>query len=719
MIVVVERILSRRTFGTIFAGRDAQGALVRVKLNNGSAIGIPDVGETWSIDGSIEQSPWGPQIKGIRAVRTLPSGRLMVEYLSASVAGIGPTRAGRLWAHFGEQLPEALDLGDVDAIAIVMDPDRPALAPRLAAVLVSEWKRIAGEGRLIEWLAAAGIYDIRLAKRLFVLLGDQAPAKLGANPWCLVPFLPWRRVDRLALKLSIEAGHLSPERLERRFMGAADSVIKDVIAVGATAVSAPDFRAMLARKLKLDALDLDHAIELALGRRAVVADADGTLRAPGCAMMEEAVSRRLKEMLRLAPASFASATILEGLSDEQASAVRKILATGFACIRGRAGVGKTHVTKAICDVWDAAGGNLILAAVAGKAALRLSHATGRLARTLHRTIGELDERARILQEMDDSPGSDRRSRLESRLRELVVANERTLAIVDEASMLDLANLYKLLDRLPAGAKMVLIGDECQLPPVSFGLTFHRLARDASVTATLSRIHRQAKQSEIPKVASAIRRRETPELATYDGEHQGVFLVHAQLREAIAENVTKVFGQLSRQTDTMIVTPVNETVVGVAGLNRRLHDAYVERTSLQELRGPLGDLFSAGEPVVHRRNDYHRGLWNGSTGTVFRIDRDRRSLTAIFDDREHVFASDDLVDISLGYALTCHRSQGSEATNVIVALPPSRLLDPSWLYTALTRAKTLAVIVGQHETIENALRRPYADESRLVGLRWPN
>lgn len=112
---------------------------------------------------------------------------------------------------------------------------------------------------------------------------------------------------------------------------------------------------------------------------------------------------------------------------------------------------------------------------------------------------------------------------------------------------------------------------------------------------------------------------------------------------------------------MIVTPVNDGPCGVAGLNRRLHDEYLRTKDLQELRGPLGDLFSPGEPVVHRRNCYKRGLFNGSMGTVRRIDRTERQLTAIFDGEEHVFVSEDLVDLSLGYALTCHGAQGSEPT----------------------------------------------------------
>ncbi|WP_050420538.1 ATP-dependent DNA helicase [Bradyrhizobium tropiciagri] len=120
--------------------------------------------------------------------------------------------------------------------------------------------------------------------------------------------------------------------------------------------------------------------------------------------------------------------------------------------------------------------------------------------------------------------------------------------------------------------------------------------------------------------------------------------------------------------------------------------------------------------MHRRNCYKRGLFNGSMGTVRRIDRTERQLVTVFDDEEHVFAAEDLVDLSLGYALTCHRAQGSEADYVVVALPPSRLLDPSRLYTAVTRARQRVIIVCQPETIRVALLQPYADERTLTGLK---
>jgi exodeoxyribonuclease V alpha subunit len=405
------------------------------------------------------------------------------------------------------------------------------------------------------------------------------------------------------------------------------------------------------------------------------------------------------------------------LTRDQTEAVRKSLQAGFSCLRGGAGTGKTFVTRTICDVWERAGGKLLLAALAGKAALRLCRSTGRLARTIFRTLRELDEREAIESQLTGEIDQNDRAELEAKLRDLAQLTSDTLVILDESSMVDLPSLYGLLRRMPEGARLLLVGDERQLPPVGFGLLFHRFVDDPAITSTLTTVHRQAATTSIPEVAAQIRRREMPNLSAYVSPHKSVMLERVVGREQIAERVVSIWNDFGDDRDVMIVTPVNDGPCGVTGLNRRLHDEYLRRKDLQELRGPLGDLFSPGEPVIHRRNCYKRGLFNGSMGTVLRIERTGRQLMAVVDGDEHVFLDEDLVDLSLGYALTCHRAQGSEADHVIVALPPSRLLDPSWLYTAVTRARQQVIIVGQPETILEALQRPYADEHRVIGLRW--
>ena len=642
-LVVVDAIVSRRDFGMILAGRIAgdgarSGESVRVKASSTALLGEPGVGETWSVEGEIEQTRWGPQIAATRAVRNLPSGRLMIDFLQ-TVGGIGRTRATRLWDAFEDRLPEALEVGDVAAIAAVMDPHRPVLGPRLAAAAIAAWNCASGQAKLVEWLAAAGLTDLKIVKRVHALLGDDAPARLQANPWCLVPLAPWSQVDELGLRLLREAGCASPVDDPRRLIGATDAVMKDAIAQGSTALTEETFREELAAKLRLKPSSpaIAHAHDLALRHRAVV-PGNGLLRAPGAALMEDAVVRRLATM---AAATFPEALrrSLGGFTDqtgslhpEQADAVRRALSTGFVCLRGGAGTGKTHVARAICSAWVGAGGTLLLAAVAGKAALRLSRSTSRLARTLFRTIRELDEREGI--ERKIAAGGLDQAELEKmtkRLPDLAYAGPDTLCVIDESSMVDLPSLFGLLRRLPDGARLLMIGDEKQLPPVGFGVLFHRFVHDPGVTAGLTVIHRQAADSGIPGTAAALRRRELPPLPAYAGPAEGASLLEVSGREAIAESVKRVYDELSGDGEVLVVTPVNEGPCGVLALNRHLHDAYKARTGLQEMRGSLGEIFSPGEPVVHRRNDYKRGLFNGSMGKIKRIEPAAGGIGAVFDD----------------------------------------------------------------------------------------
>jgi exodeoxyribonuclease V alpha subunit len=730
-LVLIEGIVSRQEFGLILAARvddgPHAGASVRLKATHDVLLGEPGIGETWTIEGTLKRSEWGPQVDVTRGVRALPSGRMMIDFLATSVSGIGQTRAARLWDRYEDRLPETLEIGDVAAIAAVMEPDRPSLGPRLAAAAIAAWKSLAGQSRLVEWLAAAGLTDFKLARRIQALLGDDAPARLQTNPWCLVPLAPWGTVDALGVRLSKEAGATEPRLIPNRLVGAADAVIKDVIGEGSTAVEVNDFRDRLASKLGVSATDdaIRKAQGLAVAHRAVTGGPAGLLRAPGCALMEDAVVARLRLMSSEGPPDRLRAPLDALRSDpgtlhpEQRDAVLKVLSAGFACLRGGAGTGKTHVARTICQIWESDGGDLLLTAVAGKAALRLSRSTGRLARTLFRTLRELDERADLQAKLDDgSLESEDVEKTKKRLTDLAAAGPNTLVVIDEASMLDLASCHGLLRRLPAGARVLMIGDECQLPPVAFGLLFHKFVEDEDVTANLITIHRQASDSGIPAAAALVRRREMPDLQPYAGPADGVSFVHASGREAIADATAKLYGKLGgRDGDILVVTPVNEGPCGTAGLNRRLHDAHIETSGLQELRGSLGEIFSAGEPVLHRRNDYARGLFNGSMGKILRIDRSARSLVATFDGEEHIFENGDLIDLSLGYALTCHRGQGSEADRVIVALPDSRLLDPAWIYTAITRAKRQVILVGEVKTLAEALRRPWAADRRLVGLAW--
>ncbi|WP_408902555.1 AAA family ATPase [Methylobacterium radiotolerans] len=735
MIVSVEHILSEREFGVIFAGRvideasGEPGEPIRVRAFRHAMLGSPSVGERWRIDGWTATTRWGPQINVVRAVRSLPSGTLVRTFLADHVPGIGQDRADRLWAAYGTSLPNALLDGDLDELAKIVAPDRPLLGPRIAAAAVRAWREADAQTRLVVWLQDRGVEDMRVAARIHAVLGSDAVQTLSRNPWCLVSLLPWKTVDDLGCRILREAGEPSVEDAPSRLVGAVDAAMKDVIATGDTLVGEAALKDRVARKLDVPVNHARVEQALVMGQRNGAALLDGVARwrAPGCALMEEAVVGRLRSMRddsqaeagRIEAAEWASAldryeSGVAALHPEQRAAVLQILTSPFACLRGGAGVGKTHVTRAICHVWETCGGDVVLAALAGKAALRLSRATGKLARTLFRLLGELDERSRFASQSSEGVVPLGTLADEARLAELAEITPRSLVIVDEASMLDVATIYALLRRMPVGARLLLVGDERQLPPIGFGLVFHRIVVDAQVTANLTVIHRQRDDSGIPALAAAVRKRQMPALRSYSGVEDGVSLLEAKDVLGIEDGVKRAFRDLAAD-DTLVIAPMRRGGGSVRCLNDSLHEVHVASWNTPEMVSPLGDRFCIGEPVLHGRNDYKRGLWNGSLGKVLRLGDG--VMTADFEGEEHQFARDELIDLTLGYALTCHRAQGSQARRVIVALTPSRLLDPSWLYTALTRAERQVVLVGDPTTIHTALASDWAADRRFVGFCW--
>lgn len=740
-IVLVERILSRKPFGTIFAGRVLAGPPDGIKklvvlTKRDVLLGEPVVGEPWFVEGHLRQGPNGPQVDATRARRTLPSGILLRDYIAREISGIGPERASRLWRRYGPRLPEVLLEGNVACIAEVMAPERPVLGPRLAAMLVRAWREVTAEVRLVTWAQAHGVDDIRIIRRIARILGDQAVESLERNPWCLVPLLPWDKVDKIGLRIRKGQAVANPEDEPDRLVGAVDAAVKDLIATGSTMSTNRDMRTRVAAKLNVtvDHRRLEAAMLAGIRNCAIVQGSDGNLRAPGCALMEDAIAMRLQEISERTPLvlrgpdahEFESALAVYEhsygpLHPEQRAVVLKVLCHPFSCLQGGAGVGKTHTAKAICAVWEASGGNVLLASLAGKAALKLGQATKRLARTLFRTIQELDERTKILERQSDLDlDPSEYAALELQLLHLAEITPRTLVLIDEASMVDIATLHALLRRMPLGARLLLIGDDRQLPPVSFGLTFHSVVADPAITAGLTVVHRQTGETGIPSFSAAIRNRQMPSLPRYSGPSQdGVFLLPASSPNEISDGVVRVVRELAHD-EVMVVAPTNEGTTGVRSLNRRLHRLYLEANGGMEIPNPLGEWFSVGEPIVHGRNDYRRGLFNGSLGIVRSIDPNSETLVATFDGEdgaEHVFAAGETIDLSLAYALTCHRAQGSQAKRIIIALAPSRLLDPSWLYTAVTRAEKQVVVVGSTETMVQALEVPWAAERRHVGFRW--
>jgi exodeoxyribonuclease V alpha subunit len=297
-------------------------------------------------------------------------------------------------------------------------------------------------------------------------------------------------------------------------------------------------------------------------------------------------------------------------------------------------------------------------------------------------------------------------------------------------MVDLGLMHQLVDAMPPGCRLLLVGDEFQLPPVGFGLVFHHLVAQEAITARLEAIRRQEGDTGIPQIAQAIRHGRKPILPQYRPGYGGVSFLQAvegRISEAI-EWVARDLGGLGNPQDLMVLAPVNRRHSRPDGtvrdINRRFHlrklgdrDLTEEELGTCTVRGYLGNSFSVGDPVVFLRNDYDTDLRNGSVGVTTAVDVKAGTVTCEFDGRRIDFANRDLIDLALGYALTCHRAQGSQARTVIVSLIEAANVDPSWIYTAITRAEERVILVGQWSVFERALAQTPAFKRRVTGCRF--
>lgn len=736
MRVVVRKIVSEREYGCIFAAApetEPDREVCIVAWAN-SMVGIPIPGETWEIEGRRRRTDRGDQIEASKAVCVLPTGRLIVSYLAAHLPGIGQHRAQRLWYAFGPDLGEVLSSEDnVGEIAKVIAPDRPVLSIRLASAMVHEWRAASATTKTVEWLAARGVESLPLALRVVRLLGPSAVERLERNPYCLVPVLPWSKVDDLGQRLLAKASETNNYDDRRRLVGAVDAAVKLVIRDGHTCLSGEMLRNHLARLLGVPHGHprVQAAVDAGLANGSIIPSYRGW-RAPGCAVMEGRVVEMLRTMQSVTrPITVPPQDVLERrlnafsidgqlLHAEQARAVSEVLQRPVAALQGGAGTGKTFTARAIVALWEDLGGSVLCCALSGKAALRLSQSTGRQARTIARLLSDLDRFEECI-ERQKEPNLDQcdRERLERALGSLPSLTETTLLLCDEASMVDLPTMHAILRRMPPGASLLLVGDECQLPPVGFGLIYHVLVNDPAITSRLRTVHRQTEASGIPSVAASIRARRLPEFAPYTGISDGVSFVDAEPK-ALLDTIRGIATDLGGfdHEDLLCVTATNDGAAGSNPINDMFHALHRQRHRLVDVRGHLGQRFSRGEQVIHLRNNYRRHLWNGSLGRITSISETHGGLKAVFDGEEHVFLRGDLIDLALAYAITCHKAQGSQASRVIVPIYRTHLLDSAWLYTAVTRAEAQAVLVGSRDVLAEALRRPWATQQRLIGLEWP-
>jgi exodeoxyribonuclease V alpha subunit len=701
----------------VFANEENAWSVVRLAVPGqalpvtavGNLLGVKP-GESLRLAGEWVSDPkFGRQFK-VETYQTITPKTLagIERYLgSGLIPGIGKVMASRLVAHFG-----------VDTLEVIEhQPERLAevggIGPKRRGEIRKAWVEQRDIKEVMVFLQSYGVstgHAIKIYKRY----GAEAMAVLREDPYRLaadIHGIGFQSADRIAAALGTEK--TAPARLAAGIL----HLLGEAADRGHVFLPRPKLVEEGERLLEVDPALFAAAIEALAASGEVVVDtlpnapeeAREAVYLKGLHAAETGVAARLRALLARpdlpfdidadrAVAWFEKREELS-LAPAQREAIRRGLTGKVLVITGGPGTGKTTLVRGILTILEKKGRTVLLAAPTGRAAKRLAEATGGKAATLHRLL-EFDPRAHAFQRNRDRPLSC------------------DLLIVDEASMLDTALAYHLLKAVPNGGRLVFVGDVDQLPSVGPGRLLGDLIRSGTVDVVrLSEIFRQAEKSAIVVNAHRINRGELPILPR-EGESDFFFIekkspedVLATILELVSQRIPARFG-LNPVEEIQVLTPMNRGTLGTLSLNAALRErlnpvlaggAGGGTGGIGGTAGPHG--LRVGDKVMQVRNNYDLEVWNGDVGRVTGIDEDIGTVAVEIDGRTVTYEAAGLDELVLAYACSIHKSQGSEYPCVVVPLHGQHqiMLQRNLLYTALTRARRLAILVGESKALKAAVR----------------
>jgi len=640
----------------------------------------------------------------------------MQKYLgSGLVRGIGPVNAARIVEAFGEETFAVID-DEPERLREVV-----GIGPVRASRIATAWEE---QRHIREVMAALQSYGIStsLATRIYKRFGNESASVIKAEPFRLareVWGIGFKTADKIAQAVGMAPD--APARLQAGLLHALGEAAEQ----GHTLQPEESLLTAATALLGVPETGLGDAVAKLLDSGDMVAMAQGS--APGVfyalapfARAESGMAGRLQGLAASAgkatvagrfarldwEEAFAWLNGMHGLelAPEQAAGVRAALTSPVSVLTGGPGTGKTHTLKAVVLLVQSQGLHCLLAAPTGRAAKRMSEATGEPAMTLHRLIG-LRPGSAAIHNPDNPLDAD-------------------LIVVDEASMLDVLLANQLARAIAPGSHLLLVGDPDQLPSVGAGNVLGDLIKAGTFPVTrLERIYRQGPGSGIATNAQRVNRGELPR---FGNEIRDCFFLPAEDAPAAARTVVDMVvrriparGRFTAR-DIQVLAPMHRGEVGVAALNEALQEQLNPgRTGLPEARAG-GRVYRPGDRVLQLRNDYDLDMFNGDLGTIERVDVVEQELELRLDDgREVRYPFSSLYSLSHAYALSVHKAQGAEFPVVVLPLVTNHaaLLSRTLLYTALTRARLLVILVGQTKALSLAVRnwRQAPRQTALGGL----
>lgn len=657
-------------------------------------------GQQITIQGSWVMHPkFGKQFEATHCTAALPTSSTgLQKYLaSGMIKGIGPKYAEKLVAYFGNQVLEVID----------KNPERlqevSGIGAGRAQKITQAWHDHKEISNVMIFLQEKGISPA-YAIKIYKMYGQNSIAIIQENPYRLADELwgiGFKTADKIAHNLGIakdslqriragilytistatSSGHLYCELQKLK------DTTRELLELDAQPIDAILKNALHdlyeGGKIKLVTYQNEHFISLAQGYFSEKGVATKIAR------IKEypAITCNLNDMYAKLRAPQHEKDIC--LNDEQQQGVLACLQNKITIITGGPGTGKTTLIKKLLGLLDEQNIVYKLAAPTGRAAKRITEGTGRHASTIHRLL-EYDFMSRSFAHNEEN------------------ALKLHFLIIDEASMIDIFLAHGLLKALPLHAHLVLIGDVDQLPSVGAGNFLNDLIASETVTCIrLKQIFRQAQDSLIIVNAHRVNNGEFPSSFLPDAKRDFIY-IKEENAENVQQHLTSIFTQqLSRYgiptADAVVLTPMNRGIVGTQKINHDLQTILNPITTEKQL-SYAGTIFKIGDRVMQIRNNYDKLVFNGDSGTIDDIDMQDRIMKVSYGDRIVEYESNEIDELVLAYAITIHKSQGSEYSAVIIPLFMQHftLLQRNLLYTAITRAKKLCILIGQPKAIGMAI-----------------
>jgi exodeoxyribonuclease V alpha subunit len=702
-----------------FRSEETGFAVVRVEPEGNSKVVETLVGKipTFADEGSsfIARGIWqkhdkfGRQFKAVSFSEAKPTSlEAITKYLSSGqVKGIGEKLAERIVAHFGDRTIEILDTAPEELSQV------PGLGQSKVEELCAVWSTKKEEREVMLFFQNYGI-GISVAKKIFATYKSKAIETVKTNPYVLchsVWGIGFLTADKIARALGIDSNS------EQRLVAGLNYTLTEAQTDGHTYFPKEILLEKASSLLTIPNMELlDKALNIAIFQ-GLILEYQSRYYTPPIFLSErkaaDSIVSKIKNLSSVSKSvpSWILDDILQSrkvdgqnlnpiiLSDEQKEAVKLAANSNLLVITGGPGCGKTTVVKSITSLFKKAGFTIKLAAPTGRAAQRLQEVCGIEASTIHRLLKYDPIQRNFLHDESDPLAFD-------------------VLIIDESSMIDIQLAASLLKSVPKNMRLIFVGDKDQLPSVGPGLFFPDLIELKDIPkVTLNRLFRRAEDSSINEIAHQINQGIPPNIPEPDGTGtRDAYFLPIKKSEDGAELIERlVCDQIPKKfnippEDIMVLSPMNQGELGIISLNEKLQKRLVPHTELSPCV-QVGNLeFRLRDRVCQRVNNYNlhdAGVFNGEQGVVVGIDNvERKVIVRLWDGRDITYNAESLSQLDLAYALTIHRSQGSEVPVIVLVLHDSHsiMLERQLVYTGVTRAKKLLIVVGTRSALSKAAKR---------------